>query len=116
MRQTSTSILCVFGSVWFGLVRFGAVWSGPLEEMLVDRIVTAHWPSRRALKAEAGEIALNVDDGNWQRAHRDLTLPLTNWSLVSTNLLNADGSFSNPIPLTPEPPPIFLSIAASIKK
>jgi len=30
---------------------------GPLEEMLVDQIVTAHWRQRRALTAEAGEIA-----------------------------------------------------------
>jgi hypothetical protein len=38
---------------------------GPLEEMLVDQIVTAHWRGRRVLKAEAGEIALNVDNGVW---------------------------------------------------
>jgi len=36
---------------------------GPVEEMLVDQIVTTHWRSRRALKAESGEIALNVDKG-----------------------------------------------------
>ena len=40
---------------------------GLLEEMLVDQIVTAHWRRRRALKAEAGEIALNVDEGQWAR-------------------------------------------------
>jgi hypothetical protein len=40
---------------------------GLLEEMLVDQIVTAHWRLRRALKAEAGEIALNVDEGQWAR-------------------------------------------------
>jgi len=40
---------------------------GPLEEMLVDQIVTAHWRKRRVLTAEAGEIALNVDDGHWRR-------------------------------------------------
>jgi hypothetical protein len=34
---------------------------GPLEEMLVDQIVTAHWRLRRALTAESGEIALSVD-------------------------------------------------------
>jgi hypothetical protein len=40
---------------------------GLLEEMLVDQMVTAHWRLRRALKAEAGEIALNVDKGQWDR-------------------------------------------------
>lgn len=40
---------------------------GLLEEMLVDDIVTARWRMRRALKAEAGEIALNVDEGQWAR-------------------------------------------------
>src|SRR5271157_1199561 len=33
----------------------------PLEEMLVDQIVTAQWRLRRALKAESGEIALALD-------------------------------------------------------
>lgn len=41
---------------------------GPVEEMLVDQVVTAHWRLRRALTAEAGEIALNVDRGVWLRA------------------------------------------------
>jgi hypothetical protein len=40
---------------------------GPVEEMLVDQIVTAHWRWRRALKAESGEIALSVDGGRWER-------------------------------------------------
>lgn len=40
---------------------------GPLEEMLVDQVVTAHWRRRRALTAEAGEIALSVDGGHWER-------------------------------------------------
>jgi predicted transcriptional regulator len=40
---------------------------GLLEEMLVDDIVTARWRMRRALKAESGEIALNVDEGQWTR-------------------------------------------------
>jgi len=42
--------------------------AGALEEILVDQTVTAHWRLRRAHKAEAGEIALNVDGGNWQRS------------------------------------------------
>jgi hypothetical protein len=42
---------------------------GPVEEMLVDKILTAHWRLRRALTAESGEIALSVDGGQWQRSH-----------------------------------------------
>jgi hypothetical protein len=34
---------------------------GPLEEMLVDRIVTAVWRMHRARHAESGEIALNLE-------------------------------------------------------
>ena len=34
---------------------------GPMEEMLVDRIVTISWRMRRAARAEAGAITLNVD-------------------------------------------------------
>jgi hypothetical protein len=40
---------------------------GRLEQVLVDLIVTTLWRSHRVLKAEAGEIALSVDDGIWQR-------------------------------------------------
>jgi len=43
---------------------------GPVEEMLVDRIVTIQWRLRRALMAEAGEIALSVDGGQWERSNR----------------------------------------------
>lgn len=47
---------------------------GPVEEMLVDQIVTAHWRLRRALTAESGEIALSVDGGWWKREkHNPLT-------------------------------------------
>ncbi len=56
--------------------------AGPLEEMLVDRIVTAHWRLRRALKAEAGEIALNVDSGNWQRNHLDPAQASQQWAML----------------------------------
>lgn len=41
---------------------------GPMEEMLVDQIVTAHWRLKRALIAESGAIALNVDKGHRKRA------------------------------------------------
>jgi hypothetical protein len=44
---------------------------GPVEEMLVDRIVTAQWRMRRALMAEAGEIVLSVDGGHWERSQRE---------------------------------------------
>jgi hypothetical protein len=48
---------------------------GPMEEMLVDRIVTAQWRLRRALMAETGEIVLSVDGGLRRRADR-APLPL----------------------------------------
>jgi hypothetical protein len=41
---------------------------GPIEEMLLDQIVTAHWRLRRALTAESGEIALSVDTGHRKRS------------------------------------------------
>jgi hypothetical protein len=34
---------------------------GPVEEMLVDQIVSAQWRLRRAMTAESGEIALSVN-------------------------------------------------------
>jgi hypothetical protein len=40
---------------------------GPLEEALVDEIVTNRWRHRRILLAESGEIALSVESGCWQR-------------------------------------------------
>ena len=54
---------------------------GPLEEMLVDQIVTAHWRLRRALAAEAGEIALSVDSGQWQRQTVSLRQKAMLWAL-----------------------------------
>jgi hypothetical protein len=52
--------------LWDELMPVGAV-----EEMLVDRIVTAHWRMRRAVRAECGEIALSVDGGHWERLNKD---------------------------------------------
>jgi len=49
---------------------------GPVEEMLVDKIVTAQWRMRRALTAETGEIVLSVDGGRERRANRE---PLPAW-------------------------------------
>lgn len=44
---------------------------GPVEELLVERIVTAQWRLRRALMAETGEIALSVDGGHRKRSNRE---------------------------------------------
>jgi hypothetical protein len=49
---------------------------GPLEEMLVERIVTMQWRLRRVLLAETGEIALSVDGGRWKRENRE-RIPVT---------------------------------------
>jgi hypothetical protein len=51
---------------------------GPVEEMLVEQIVTARWRLRRALRAESGEIALSVDGGQWRRGKQD---PVMQWML-----------------------------------
>ena len=40
---------------------------GPVEEMLVDQIISLTWRLRRARTAETGEIALSVDTGWWKR-------------------------------------------------
>ena len=40
---------------------------GPVEEILVNKVVTSGWRLRRVLKAESGEIALNADRGQWHR-------------------------------------------------
>jgi PKD repeat protein len=37
----------------------------------------------------------------WLRSSTNIALPLTNWSIVATNPFNADGTFSNQIPLIP---------------
>jgi hypothetical protein len=55
--------------------------AGPLEEMLVDQIVTTHWRLRRALRAESGEIALSVDEGQWQRSRPNPHLQWMEWEV-----------------------------------
>jgi hypothetical protein len=68
---------------------------GPVEEMLVDKIVAAHWRLRRALKAESGEIALNVDGGQWKRSRihpRLRALEWTNWSMEEDPVYEMEGS------------------------
>ena len=53
---------------------------GRIEEMLVDKIVTAWWRSRRALIAETGEIIKNVDGGRQHRTNRE---PLSPWIFMN---------------------------------
>jgi hypothetical protein len=43
----------------------------------------------------------------WLRSSTNLALPLTNWSLVATNPFDAQGNFSNQIPLVPGTPQTF---------
>jgi PKD repeat protein len=43
----------------------------------------------------------------WLRSSTNLTLPLTNWAIVATNAFDAQGNFSNQIPVTPGSPQIF---------
>lgn len=66
---------------------------GPLEELLVDQIVTAHWRLRRALSAESGEIALNMDSGHRRRSRRpDLPLLWMKWMAVGDPVHAMEGS------------------------
>jgi len=51
--------------------------AGPLEELLVDQIVTAHWRLRRALIAESGTIAHSVDSDHRRRTQGGN--PLLEW-------------------------------------
>jgi len=55
--------------------------AGPVEEMLVDQIVTTHWRLRRALRAESGEIALSVDEGQWKRSRPNPHLQWMQWEV-----------------------------------
>ncbi|HTR41669.1 MAG TPA: hypothetical protein VMH87_08650 [Pseudomonadales bacterium] len=55
---------------------------GALEEMLVQQIATTSWRLQRVLRAESGEIALSVDNGEWKRKNRDLTLTGMLWGMV----------------------------------
>lgn len=55
--------------------------AGPLEEMLVGQFVTATWRLRRARTAEAGEIALSVDGGHWERKRNGLTQTAMFWGI-----------------------------------
>jgi hypothetical protein len=65
---------------------------GPMEEMLVDQIVTTHWRLRRALKAESGEIALSVDNGHWDRKHQHPALRCILWESFGDPVLSMKNS------------------------
>lgn len=78
--------------------RFWDEWQpvGPVEEMLVDQVVTAQWRLRRALAAEAGEIALSVDGGQWQRKTSHLRLTALAWEMEEEPTLRmSDSAFGN---------------------
>jgi ABC-type dipeptide/oligopeptide/nickel transport system ATPase subunit len=55
---------------------------GPVEEMLVDQIVTAHWRLRRALRAESGEITLSVEKGQFERSKPNMHWRWMGWELT----------------------------------
>ena len=66
---------------------------GPLEELLVDQIVTAHWRLRRALSAESGEIALNMDSGHRRRRRDpDPALQWMKWTAAGDPVHAMEGS------------------------
>jgi hypothetical protein len=52
---------------------------GMMEEILVEQIATTYWRLLRVNKAESGEIALSVDNGEWNRKKRDLPLITMEW-------------------------------------
>ena len=54
---------------------------GLSEEMLVEQIATTYWRLRRVIKAESGEITLNVDNGEWRRKNRDVSMTAMRWGL-----------------------------------
>jgi hypothetical protein len=53
---------------------------GPLEAWLVDQIVQAHWRLRRVRSAEAGEIAVSINQQELDGQPMDLALQWQNWS------------------------------------
>ncbi len=60
---------------------------GLREEILVEQIITTYWRLRRVLKAESGEIALSVDNGEWRRNHRDISMETMSWGLLGDPVL-----------------------------
>jgi hypothetical protein len=76
IKESSRELSALYDRFWHELNPVG-----PMEEMLVDQIVTTHWRLRRALTAESGEIALSVDRGQWNRSRPDLKLEAMRWEL-----------------------------------
>ncbi len=66
--------------------------AGPVEEMLVDQIVTTHWRLRRALRAESGEIVLSVDQGQWARGRPQMELRWTLWESFADPIASMEES------------------------
>jgi len=72
---------------------------GPVEEMLVIEIATLAWRLRRVRIAEAGEIALSVDQG-WRNRHRSLNpgMQWFEWEEMGDPIRNMeDSGFGNRI-------------------
>jgi hypothetical protein len=59
---------------------------GPIEELLVDQIVTLRWRLRRVLTAEAGEIALDKDRGQWDRECNGLKKITDSWEFAENQM------------------------------
>lgn len=66
--------------------------AGPLEEMLVDKIVTTTWRLRRVTLAEAGEIALNVDTGYWNRKYQNPLVDRERWEAHGDPIYDMENS------------------------
>jgi hypothetical protein len=64
----------------------------PLEAMLVDQIATAHWRLRRVRMAEAGEIALSVDEVHNSRSRVNPRLQLMLWACRNDPVWEMNGS------------------------
>jgi len=77
IRESDREFAALHRRFWEHLNPVGAV-----EEMLVDEIVTTHWRLRRALKAESGEIALSVDNGQWERTHKHPLFTTMKWDAL----------------------------------
>lgn len=69
---------------------------GMLEEILVEQIITTVWRLRRVRKAESGEIALNVDNGEWNRKTGKLKFESMSWGIVGDPVADMrDSAFGN---------------------
>jgi hypothetical protein len=55
---------------------------GMMEEMLVQQIATTWWRLQRVLKAESGEIALKVDNAQWNRSNSNIIAKARMWELM----------------------------------